>query len=161
MFDVTIPSHIKLGIRDIEDTSLSGAIEASFISLDDYVIMVWNGIAIYLSCRYDISVIMRDLLSLASNLTNNVNEFEVHWTSTDFFAIWKIYTYGDDISVFSEWYVASNKTRFIQDELNKSNKLVISRKEFANKICTILRFVKNALEQVGHDKRSLSDYHEL
>ncbi len=127
MFDILLPFPYSLGVKDEADLSLGGAIESVFPSLDDYVIMVWNETPIYLSCRYDVSIIINDIVYIIDELLKKENfSFKNTWPSNTFYTLWKITSIESEVSVVADWFNISGD----EDALNKKNRIVVAKIDF-------------------------------
>jgi len=158
MFDIILPSPFVLGVKDPEDGRLGCAIEAVFPSLDDYITMVWNEMPIYLSCRYDVSIVTNDIVRIVNELLKGYDvDFQNSWPSNTFYAIWNIVSCGEKVTIVADWINVFGD----EDALNEKNEVAIDKKELIHKLCIILNFVSQGVDKVGYTTNELEDYHNL
>lgn len=83
--------------------SLGEAVEYSFPMLTESMFMTWKGHQIHLSYKYDLSVIIEDLLELIDELQLPTGEQEVFWGSDTFNGCWKLRWKDGQLKVQADW----------------------------------------------------------
>ena len=127
----------KQCLKDIE--SISDLIEEIFPMYNEEMILIWNNIRIPLEYKYDVSVIMDDLLDLLQTILNeNEGEVSISWPSNTFRSEWNLKWKGQSLSIDSKWFSVAGLT---EDILNKHNKIEIYTNEFLAEWKMLLRFL--------------------
>ncbi len=110
--------------------------------------MVWNHIHVPLSYKYDISVMLEDiLLMLDTLLSESIGSFYVFWPSNTFAAEWQMSWTQDALVVTSVWKSVVGGT---VDLLNRSGTLETSKSAFLAEWKMLLRTLIKNLELTGH-----------
>ncbi|MFD3544283.1 hypothetical protein ACFWUW_01440 [Streptomyces sp. NPDC058655] len=113
------------GIRDIQNTAfeiragrtaigprlvgvaddLADAVGEMYSSQAEDAVLVWNQVPIRLTYRYDIAVMLDDLVPLLEEIRRpEFSETEVFWGSDTFSAEWKLTREGGDLRIRARWY---------------------------------------------------------
>lgn len=99
---VSNPIAIRSSSQKVED--LSEAIETIFPMKTENALLVWNGYYIPINYKYDLSVLIDDLLPLLSELlTVNEGSYEVEWASDTFRADWRLDWADGHITIVAQW----------------------------------------------------------
>jgi hypothetical protein len=141
-------------VKKVED--LSEAIEAIFPLATEDAILYWNWIPVRISYKYDLSVLITDLIFMLESLTtSDKGNYEVHFGSSSFRAQWKLSWKANVLTITSNWDSISGN---YEDLLNKRNQLEVSRSQFLDEWKALLRKVIESVEQSGVE---IEDKHEI
>lgn len=93
------------GIDNAEDCSLGEAVETVFPLNTESAILVWHHLYIALSYKYDVSVIIDDVISMLVVLMRpGPGHHEVQWASNTFLARWTLdWDEEGQLAVDAEW----------------------------------------------------------
>lgn len=109
--------------------------------------MVWNHVYVPLSYKYDISVMLEDiLLMLDTLLSESIGSFNVLWPSNTFAAEWQMSWTQDALVVASVWVSVVGGTKEL---LNDLGNLEISKSAFLAEWKMLLRTLIKNLELTG------------
>jgi len=146
---------IQAGIPRFEEyydddiDNIGDAIEASYSLNTEYMVMVFNYIPVLLSYKYDISIIIDDILKILSSIrTKEIGYLRVNWPSNTFCAIWDLEWNDSTISINTEWTTVIGETEKL---LNDHCKLTVDKLEFAYEWKKVLHNIINALEGCGYN----------
>ena len=90
-----------------EAEDLAQAIQAIYPMDTEDLILVWNHVPIRLSYKYDVSILIDDLLSLLTAVLGATDgEYTVHWGSDTFNAVWKLRWGNGKMHIESNWQSA-------------------------------------------------------
>jgi hypothetical protein len=123
---------------------LSEALSEVFAGDTEDGFMLWNWVPIRVSYRYDLSVMIDDLLPFLTRLVDSVKgSWRVYWGSNTFKAEWLVYWADGQIRITTHWdSVAGN----YEDLLNSRNILDIGQDTFLREWKLLLRKVIEAVE---------------
>ena len=143
--------RIKLGHADclrrldVSDSTLTEAIQTVF-PLEGHAILEWDGLGFQINYKYDLSMMMEDLLSLLQAvLSTSAGEQEVDWPSSGFPYIWRIRWNASTLEV-----VASNRDEAGATHLPSPQTLCSTRREFLMAWQPLLSRVLTCLETAGY-----------
>jgi hypothetical protein len=142
------------------DDSLKEVIEAIFPYEAEYAFIVWNGFPISLRYKYDIGMIINDILSIINLLLLSEDQgFQIKLDCFTFSALWNLRWTDDSLSISSEWFRTSGK---YEDWLNKYNQLHIKKSTFIAEWKILLQIVIKAIEQsnLKVDQKSLRNLYK-
>lgn len=89
---------------DDDEESLGDAIEEVFMLHSEDAILRWNGISLSLGYKYDVSLLVEDLLPIIEELQSRTSgEIANHWVSNTFAHNWIFKWTGDRLTIHSEW----------------------------------------------------------
>ena len=136
------PGEIAGGAAD----DLSDAVQTAFPLETDDAIVLWNGVAIPLSYKYDVSIILEDVIGmLESCRIGAARTIYVNFGSDTFNADWTVQLREDSVAVTAVWNSVVGDR---EAELNKCSTLVINRDDFTSQwlgvLCRAIEGVKAA-----------------
>jgi hypothetical protein len=142
------------------DDSLKEVIEAIFPYEAEYAFIVWNGFPISLRYKYDVGMIINDVLSIINLLL--FSEVQVCQVKLDCFAfstLWQMKWSDDSLTIASEWFRTSGK---YEDWLNKYNQIEIKKSTFIAEWKMLLQVVIKAIEETNRkvDYKSLRNLYK-
>jgi hypothetical protein len=90
--------------------------------------MIWNWVPIRLSYRYDLGVLIDDLIPLLHRLvTDEIGSARVYWGSNTFGGEWKLDWARDDLTIIATW---KNVAGGYEELLNSRGTLQVGRRAF-------------------------------
>lgn len=141
---------------DPADESLSDALQAVFASNTERLIMIWNGIFIPLSYKYDISLMVDDILVLCSEmLAAESGSQRIGWPSSTFTVVWDVEWSGATVSVNGLWNCVIGGT---EAQLARKPGILMPRVEFLSEWKRPLEIVLNALREAGYTERQIRGF---
>jgi hypothetical protein len=150
------------GIKDPQDTTLSEALESCFPHLLDGAVLHWRGIAVPLSYKYDLSIIIQAVLALVRHLrTGSGKNFAIAWPSNTFRTDWHVALIGSRVRVTAAWESVSAQWGPLEEALNAAPVVEASRADFLAQWVALLRFANQALLDTGYTPAELEDYAPL
>jgi hypothetical protein len=159
MFDIQISNPVSSRTRNEDDRNLDEAIESIFPLQNEYAFIIWNHIFIPLMYKYDLSVMIKDIIHLLNVLrVKQEGKENINWPSNTFSSSWAIEFDLSKVKINASWHNVLGK---VTDLLNASNNIEVSRQEFIEKWMNLLLFIKIKLEHAGYDSTNLKDFHEL
>jgi hypothetical protein len=142
---VSSPRLVSEPPNESEIDTLSDAIEALYLLETERAYISWNWINVPLSYKYDVSVIVDDVVSMLSGLlSSDTGECAVTWPSSVFHATWDLRWRGDELTIRSHWEAVSGGGR-IEALLNAHSDLKVSRPEFLGEWASLLAAVVDGL----------------
>lgn len=143
---------------DKTDSKLSEAIYTIFPLETEEAKLHWGTEEISLSYRYDISIMIDDIIQMIIALqSENNGELSIDWPSNTFAANWNMVWVGDSIKITSHWREGFNATEY----LKKNNIIEINRYIFLKEWKNILKILIQNLEYSGYNKQNLIDMVDL
>jgi hypothetical protein len=158
MFDIQISNPIATEIRDKDDSTLCDAIQSIFPLENEYGFVIWNHIFIPVSYKYDISIMINDIIYIVNSVKQGAGAFELHWASNTFSSIWKIEYSAQAVKIESEWTCVLGG---LEGLLNENPVLEVETHHFVETWTGLLLFVKNKLEKAGYNAGNLNDFYLL
>ncbi len=144
---------------DETDINLSEAIESVFPLYTENGIIVWNGVYIPLSYKYDISVMIIDIINMLSTLkANEEGDMQISWSSDSFDAVWNLRWNLSEIVISSEW---NNVLGDVVDILKTKPVVKLEKEHFFSEWKMMLKIVKDELSKAGYTDSKLPDIHML
>ena len=144
---------------DAEDASLSDAIQTISVLDTEYAVLVWNWVYVPLSYKYDLSLMVDDVLGLLEVMISEPHgSRRIQWPSNTFFATWDVEWDGESATVQAEWICVLGDT---QAMLANKPKIVVPRTDFIEEWRRPLMVIAAALEAAGYDGANLSGMKRL
>ena len=109
------------------ESDLAETVQAVFPMETEDAVIVWNHIRVPLSYKYDVSVVMEDVVGLSEFLLGSSKSTRVSFGSDTFQAIWRIERLDRHIRVDSEWASVAGD---IENVLNERRSLEIPTADF-------------------------------
>lgn len=129
------------------EVDLAAAIQAIYPSDTDDAILNWNRVAVRVGYRYDVSVLVDDLLPLIAAIGAAPSGTRcVTWGSDTFNARWDVHWTGDELSVDAEWHSISGD---YEDILNARPRVQLRRQVFLAEWSRLLAVVLAGVESSG------------
>ncbi len=138
-------SNPRIDPEAFPEESLPDAIEELFPLDNEFAFIAWKGIFVPIGYRYDLSVMVRDILDLVERLTSAAGSrdtFEIHWASQSFASVWTVSRSGDEVAVRAEWRDVIGKT---EELLNSSGAVEVRTEEFVREWQKILQVLTDRL----------------
>ncbi|MEV6688879.1 hypothetical protein AB0N28_26645 [Streptomyces sp. NPDC051130] len=152
------------GIRDIQATAfeirpgrtastprltgvaadLADAVGGMYAAEAEDAVLVWNQVPIRLTYRYDIPVLLGDLVPLLEEVRRP--EFaaaEVFWGSDTFCAEWMLTREGDDVHIRARWHGTLGSH---ESSLAERGDVTVAAGEFVSEWCEVLRRIVHDVE---------------
>ena len=100
-------------------------------------ILFWNRIPVRLEYRYDIPVLLDDLVPLLEEVQDpNFSQTQVHWGSDTFSTEWRIARESDSLWIDTRWDSVHGRYEFL---LNERSQLTVSIDSFVAEWLKVLR----------------------
>ena len=104
-FQILARHPIVIRPLDYEVEDLSEAIESIFPMDTKDALLVWNGEYIPINYKYDLSVLIDDLLPLLTEILNeDSGSYKVEWASDTFNADWTLDWAENRITIMAQWH---------------------------------------------------------
>ena len=149
-FSFSIQASAPMASRrgDIEDTSLSDAIQTIFPLHTELAFMCWNWGYIPLSYKCDWSEIVDDVIGMTVAIADApTGRLEIDWPSNTFSAHWAVGWTEALVTVDAEWREVGG---IAAERLNARPRLVWSRPGFLAEWRGPLVLLRNALDDAGY-----------
>ncbi len=142
-------------LKATED-DLREAIEDIFVMDTEDAILNWNGVPIALSYKYDISVIVDDLIEMLSVITSSsVGEHSVSWPSNTFRASWRL-TWGEGLlTCAATWHSVSGG---VEELLAQTGSISMPTADFLAEWRAPLERVIGGLRKAGYRPEFLAAF---
>lgn len=126
---------------------LAAAVGAIYPMDTEDAILNWNRVAVRVGYRYDVSVLIDDLLPLLTAVAGTpTGEQRVEWGSDTFMARWDVAWNGDDLRVTAQWSSISGD---YHELLNERPTVSLHRAGFLAEWSGLLATVLNGIERSG------------
>ncbi|GAA2362158.1 hypothetical protein GCM10010246_61360 [Streptomyces cuspidosporus] len=103
----------------------------------EHAVLVWNRVPVLLEYRYDIPVLLDDLVPLLEEVRRpEFSETRVYWGSDTFSAEWQIRRDGALLDIHSRWMAVSGGYEFL---LNDRSQLTVEINSFVAEWLKVLR----------------------
>lgn len=154
-FHIQVSNPVTCPIEEDNIESLGEVIEDLFPMDTEDAYICWNGISVALSYKYDISVIISDILYMLEEVTSlNSGNISVNWPSNTFRADWDISWVDDELMCKSNWESVSGSIEAI---LNEHSTVTTSTTSFINEWGSLLNHLSKHLMQAGAKISHLRD----
>ncbi|MDO3682136.1 hypothetical protein [Paenibacillus ehimensis] len=141
------------GEYDEDISSLSDALEIVFPLWTEDAIIMWKNICIPIGYKYDISLMIEDILNILETLRiNHSGKISVHWPTNTFACKWDITWDSNSLTIHSEWECVVGKT---EDLLKQSGHVVITKEIFQSEWKRVLRNIIEGLTKSGFNTTSV------
>lgn len=158
MFRIQISNPITINKRNRDNSDIVSAIQSIFPLDNEYCFINWDHIFIPLNYKYDISIMIKDIIRIITFIKKEEKYLEFHWASNTFFALWKMECTSNSVIIESTWKCVLGE---VTDLLKKKPILVVDKQEFLNEWTTLALFVKNKLAEAGYNSTNLEDFNEF
>jgi hypothetical protein len=135
-------------IFDIQDENLSQAIETIFPLLTENLFIIWNTIHVPLSYKYDISIMLGDILNMIEYISSRISgDLSISWASDTFRCTWNIKWKEQELIINPQW---ENVVGNIEKVLSQSRNVLTTKKEFLAEWKKVINNDIIGLEQCGY-----------
>lgn len=115
---------------------LADAVGGMYAAEAEDAVLVWNQVPIRLTYRYDIPVLLDDLVPLLEEVRRpEFTAAEVFWGSDTFSAEWKLAREGDHVRIRARWYSTRGNH---ESSLTERGDVTVGVKEFVSAWCEVL-----------------------
>jgi hypothetical protein len=129
------------------------AIERIFPDSTEEAYLIWNWVPIRVSYKYDLYVMIDDILTLLNSLIASAQgSHEVFWGSNTLNAIWKLEWVGEQLKIESEWNMVAGNYESL---LNSRSQLKINKNIFLSEWKS---FLQKIIEKVDYSEIKIKDY---
>ena len=147
------------GVKEPEDTSLGEALESCFPNMMNGARLHWNGVPVPLSYKYDLSIIVHDVVDLVRQLrTRTQGSFSICWPSNTFQASWLVEIAAGRVRVTASWYSVSAQEGPLEDALNAAPVVEAKQAAFMAQWAALLHLAHQCLNETGYTLEELEDY---
>jgi hypothetical protein len=148
------------GAYNAEDTNLAEAVETAFPLNTESAVLVWHHLYIALSYKYDLSVIINDLVSMLTALMRpGPGTHEVQWASNTFLSRWTLrWNAENDLAVDAEWTSVVGVPEFV---VQKAGGVCMPKEQFVAEWKELLSRVMTALTASGYEEAQVAGLAEL
>lgn len=158
-FFVQASSPIVEQCRSPTETTLEHAIETAFVSDTEDAFLNWQGVSIPLSYKYDISIMIEDLMFLIGEIKSaDVGNLKITWPSNTFQAVWQVSWADGRILCQSEWHSVSGN---IEGVLRATESIEMDIQDFLSEWKAPLQRVIEGLHEAGYNGMTLAGLKEL
>lgn len=138
---------------DDEDTNLDEAVETIFPLRTESAFMVWRGVHIPLGYKYDLSVMLNDILDMLERLGAEASgRHTVSWPSNTFSVEWNMKWRGEVLEIDAEWHSLAGDTEKI---LKNRENIAVEKDSFIAEWKKPLENIVEALTSSGYDEERL------
>lgn len=150
------------GVKEPEDTSLGEALESCFPDMMDGAGLLWNGVSVPFSYKYDLSIIVHDVVTLVRWLrTSTQGTFSICWPSNTFRTDWQLAVAGGQVQITAYWESVSAQDSPLEDALNGVPVIEADQAAFMAQWAALLRLAHQRLIETGYTLEELKDYGPL
>lgn len=144
---------------DIEDENLTEAVETIFPLWTENMYIIWNNIHISLSYKYDVSVMLLDILDMIEKIESKAaGDLEIRWSSDSFNCKWNMHWCSEELTVISEWENVVGNIRKILDD---SGGIIVTKKKFLSEWKKVIANVVKGLYECKYLIHLESDIRRL
>ncbi|MDZ8055685.1 MAG: hypothetical protein RMX68_026880 [Aulosira sp. ZfuVER01] len=146
-FAIQVSNPKVLQPNDKEFNDFAELIEAIFPMQTEDVFLIWNWVPVRLNYKYDLSVMIEDLIPLLAKLIDSDSgSHRVYWGSNTFRAEWIIDWANGQLNIASQWdSIAGN----YEELLNSRSKLEISQDLFLREWKALLRKIVELIDNMN------------
>ncbi|MEU8124660.1 hypothetical protein AB0C21_38615 [Spirillospora sp. NPDC049024] len=141
--------NFRLQTGNPETLEVASAVDMADATAEMYpmgtedAILFWNWVPVQLEYRYDIPVLLDDLVPLLEDVQNpEISQTEVYWGSDTFSAEWNIVRDGDSLRIDSRWDSVHGSYESL---LNDRSQLTVKIDSFVAEWLKVLRRITSDL----------------
>lgn len=150
-FSIQVSNPTATTEADEHDETIGETVESLFPLDTEHAFVVWNGIYIPLSYKYDLSVIYDDVIEMIETLVeSSEGDLTVCWPSSSFDAEWNLKWADGSVEIKAEWRRLLGSTERL---LRDSGPVVIEIGRFVAEWRSLLMRLYEALDQAGVSQR--------
>lgn len=158
-FRIQVSNPRNNGCFCSEDEKISEAIETIFPMMTEEALLVWNTIYIPLNYKYDISIMIEDILSMLKNLREKKQDnMIINWASNTFASKWELQWDENNILINTNWNMVLGHTEVL---LNDSNSIRIRKTSFMEEWKKLLEVLIINLKKCNYSEYNLHDMKRL
>jgi hypothetical protein len=147
---VSNPRLVEEELNIEGDYVLSDILESMYHQNSEKAIITWNNIYIPLSYKYDISIMIDDIIyMLNSIIANDEGNIKFDWPSSTFDVNWEITWDKDSLRIVSHWNQVLGELNGL---LNAKNVIQIKKSAFLNEWKMLLRTLHAHLQKSNVEK---------
>jgi len=160
MFKIEISERESYLKRDIEDSSISEALETIYQGNANFDI-IWNKITIHVSLDSDMCMIIFDIKRMFKELKKNKTEgtFTISWGSPSFFTQWDFEVKEKILIIDSYWTTVNGNMNSLRKPNNK--KIIVDKDYFLEEWRKVLSVIKEDLLKAGYNETNIEDFQFL
>ncbi len=156
MFEIQISNPVILKTKNKSSSTIEEAIETIFPLDTEYAFIKWGYIFIPLSYKYDISLMVNDLIKVYTFIKDeNVHSYEMHWASNTFASLWHLTKEFGKVKIIAKWTTVLGE---LEDLLNANNEIIVEPIELTSSVEKMIRFLKKSLFFAGYSASDLTDF---
>lgn len=148
MFYVQASQPRCVDAQDSEST-LTAAIERAYPLETEDAYLNWHGVRIALSYKYDISVIVEDVIEMLESLNAPTGELAIAWPSNTFRTDWVLRWSRAQLHCAATWECVAGG---VETLLNQARPLEMPVRDFVAEWGELARQVERDLRAVGYDE---------
>ncbi len=147
------------GIRSEEDDRLEKAMKTIFPTYAEYAIMIWRDVAIPISYRYDIPLMIGDILDMINDMSKNeTGSRHISWVPVFFKCSWNLVWNREMVDIMSVW---ENVALTPSGILNERSRMITNKEEFVAEWKMVLHNIQRGLLECGYELEDLKDYSDF
>lgn len=128
-----------------EDSTLGEAIETIFPLATEFLLIVWNGVYVPLTYKYDVSVIIDDVLRLVSCIRDaEEGQLTLDWPSSTFRSRWVLAWSKSQVNVHARWESVIGGTESL---LNDVPTITVDKVDFLSEWVVMLEMVSKSVRE--------------
>jgi len=147
------PTVTPLGAKE---ATLRDLFEEAF-TFESTAVMYWNSIPVRLSYKYDLSVMMPDIESVADEIQLG-QPFTVHWPSDTFSVSWSIVWEQGRLRIVAHWDSALGECQAL---LNERSIVLMRPRAFSSEWRELLVVAHRTLVSGGYSKNDCDEWGKL
>jgi hypothetical protein len=146
-FVIQVGNPIVLDRHTVVAADVADALQRIFPMDTEAAILIWNRVPVRLSYKYDVSVIIDDVLPMIDAvLSSPSGAYQAGWGSNSFNGRWTLHWGAGSIALYATWL---SVTGDYEDLLTSRSSLTIARNAFLREWQSLLSTVARALERSG------------
>ncbi|HEX8658363.1 MAG TPA: hypothetical protein VF690_12545, partial [Hymenobacter sp.] len=158
MVNLLLFAPTQPGVKDPQGKSVGEAVESCFPDSEDGAQLLWNGVVVHLSYKYDLSIVIHDVVDLVRHVrTCARGDFDIAWPSNTFHTTWQVATADGRVRITACWYCV----RGVAESLNAAPVAEATRADFLAQWVALLRLANRALVDTGYTPGELADWEPL
>lgn len=158
-FRIQASSPKFTNIFDKHDENLSEAIETVFPLWTENLFIIWNSIHVPLSYKYDISIMLVDILRMIEHINSRITgDLKISWASNTFKCEWNILWDEKKLIISSKW---ENIIGNIEKVLSESGDIMTTRKEFLAEWKKVIDNIIVGLDHCGYSNHLPKEMEKL
>lgn len=159
MFIMQASSPTVSNTWDLNDKTISDAMQTIFPLMTENAFMVWNHNYIPLSYKNDLSIMVDDIILMVTNIHEKTGgAMTIDWPSNTFSSLWEISWDSETVSVLAQW---NSVIGGIEGLLSINPRICLSRNDFLAEWKMLLDVIAKSLLRAGYSKSDLNRFEEL